>query len=190
MKIKEENVSAFVWILLAIILFLSSFFLIYANEVILEKNDKKTRIQKIIYYRKLYFWESLQKMENYRNSIVLESNDASAATKWVIRLIWILWLWFSLSLFMFQIFPDREKEILVKKSFLYSFIWVILFIILLKIYLFYLAWWFKFDFSWFYNRPWWNWLSFSDKFIIIFIIVLIFIWVWALYNKKQKKDEE
>lgn len=189
MKLQEEKVRSIVWIILAFLLFLSSLFIIYANETILDKNDNKTRIQKKIYYSKLYFWDYLEKISDYKNSIVIENKDSETMTKWIVRIISILWLWFASSLFLLQIFPEKEKEFLVKKSFLYSFWIVFLLVIILKIYLFYLSWWFNFDFSWFFKKPDWWWLSFFEKLFIILIIILVFIWVWVLYNKKEKKDE-
>lgn len=188
-NIPQEKISSLIWIILAILLFISSFFLIYSNEVILEKYDTKTKLSKNVYYSKFYFSKELKKTADYKNSVVTNSEESWLMVKWLLRVIWFLWVWFAFSLISFQIFKETEKDYLVKKSFIFAIIWWIIFIILLKIYIFYINWWFNINLSWM-SAKWQNWLSFLDKFYIISIIIIIFIFLWMLYNKIQNKSEE
>lgn len=187
-NIPEERVSFLVSIFLALILFISSLFLIYANEIILDKNEKKSQIQEKIYYNKFYFWDMVEKLSDYKNSIVIDSDDSENTSKWLARIIWFIWLWFSISLFMLQLLNwKKEKETIIKYSFFYTFVWLIIFIIFMKIYLFFLSGWFNLNFSKFFEK-WNNWLSYFDKSFIIFLIIALFMFVWMIYWKLNKKE--
>ena len=185
MKIPEEKVSSLVSVFIAILLFIGSFFVIYANEIILDKTEQKSKVETKMFYEKFYFWNAIESISNYKNSVI-QKNDDSTLVKWIIRLVWILWIGFAMSLFSIQIAKDKSKEDLVKKSFLFSAVWIIIFIILLKIYLFYLAWWFNIDLSFLTSKTVGT-LSVSEKILIILLIIIAFAWLWYFYNYQQKK---
>ncbi len=193
MSEKSESFSNLIWtlisIILAIFLFLSSFFIIYANEMMVEKSEKKTKAQIEKFYSEIFLWSYVKKAYDYRNSVVQAENwDGSA--KWIIRLFWMFWFGFSLTLFFIPVFPQEPKDKLSIKAFGIAAVWVPAFIIILRLYLFYLAWWFKMDFSWIMRKPGWTGLSFYEKFLIIFAIVLVFVLLWYLYYYLKKKQSE
>ena len=185
MKVPEEKVSSLVSVFIAILLFIGSFFVIYANEIILDKTEQKSKVETKMFYENFYFWNAIESISNYKNSVI-QKNDDSTLVKWIIRLVWILWIGFAMSLFSIQIAKDKSKEDLVKKSFLFSAVWIVIFIILLKIYLFYLAWWFNIDLSFLTSKTVGT-LSVSEKILIILLIIIAFAWLWYFYNYQQKK---
>lgn len=172
-------------IILSFFLLFVSFFVIYANEMIPEKNSK-TEIEKNIFYNEIFLWDYLKKTEDYKNSIM--ETQWEWWTKWIIRLFWIFCFWFALTLFFIPTFPNEEKDKLSVKAFILSVIVIPIFIILLKIYLFVLAWGFKFDFSFLTSKETWN-LSILDKVFIIFVIIFIFIVIWYLYYYQKNKQK-
>lgn len=188
---KEEKISSLVAFFLGIIFLICSFFLVYANEISLDKNAPKTRYEAQNYYSKFFLWEYLKKTADYKNSVLESENDSKSLINWVVRIIGIFGIWFAFSLFSIQIFKDSSKDMLVRKSFLYAFFLVLAMIIFLKVYIFYLNWGFNINlnFSWLSEKSH-NSFSFSEQFLIIFIILTVFILVWMLYNYKLKKAEE
>lgn len=186
MQIPQEKVNSLVSFLLSVVLFLSSVFLIYSNEIILEAEKNKKNFEKI-YYSKFYFWEYVEKFSNYKNEIITKKDDSKDFSKWWLRIVWFLALWFAFSLFMIQIFKEEEKDGLVKKAFFYSFLATLFFIIFLKIYIFFASWWFVFDFSKIFEK-WEKWLSLFEQIFIIFIIIFAFVLVGILYNNKINKE--
>lgn len=194
MSEQKENLVKILWsflsIVLSILLFFSAIFIIYANEMIIDKSSKMTNAQEKEYYNSVFLGEYLKKASDYKVSISVWANNHSwDFSKWWIRLFWILWFWLALSLFLFPTFSSEPKDKLSAKAFVASVVFVPTFIILIKIYLFYKAWWFAVDFSWFTDRSWW-WLSASDKFFILLFILLIFVALWLLYNHQQKEQEQ
>ena len=127
MKVPEEKVSSLVSVFIAILLFIGSFFVIYANEIILDKTEQKSKVETKMFYEKFYFWNAIESISNYKNSVI-QKNDDSTLVKWIIRLVWILWIGFAMSLFSIQIAKDKSKEDLVKKSFLFSAIYLLQFV--------------------------------------------------------------
>jgi|GEM_PF-2993096 hypothetical protein len=55
MKVPEEKVSSLVSVFIAILLFIGSFFVIYANEIILDKTEQKSKVETKMFYEKFYF---------------------------------------------------------------------------------------------------------------------------------------
>ena len=177
MSEQKENLVKILWsflsIVLSILLFFSAIFIIYANEMIIDKSSKMTNAQEREYYNSVFLGEYLKKASDYKVSISVWANNHSwDFSKWWIRL-----------------FSSEPKDKLSAKAFVASVVFVPTFIILIKIYLFYKAWWFAVDFSWFTDRSWW-WLSASDKFFILLFILLIFVALWLLYNHQQKEQEQ
>lgn len=191
-KENTESLSKLLWSLLSIILslflFFSAFFIIYANELSISKNSKKTEIQKIEFYDKVFLWDYLKNVSDYKDSILIGSDNSENMTTWIIRFLWTFWLGFALTLFFIPIFSSEPKDKLSVKAFIVSIIIVPIFIIFLKLYKFYLSWWFLFDFSWLLSKNWW--LSMLDKIFIIIVIIFIFVVLWLLYNYMKKKQDE
>lgn len=180
-------VLIFLSLILAIFLLISSFFIIYANEVIPGNSEKKTEIQKLILYKKVFLWPQIKSFSSYKNKILTTKDENSDfIIRWTIRIFWIFALWFALTLILIPVFPNEQKDILAIKSFKISFILIPIFIILTKIYLFFLNG--GFDIYWLFERK--NWLSIFDKIIILILIVFAFFIVWYIYNYKKKKEEE
>lgn len=180
-------VLIFLSLILAIFLLISSFFIIYANEVIPDNSEKKTEIQKLILYKKVFLWPQIKSFSSYKNKILTTKDENSDfIIRWTIRIFWIFALWFALTLILIPVFPNEQKDILAIKSFKISFILIPIFIILTKIYLFFLNGWF--DIYWLFERK--NWLSIFDKIIILIFIAFAFFIVWYIYNYKKKKEEE
>lgn len=187
---QKESFTKLLWtllsIILAIFLFLSSFFIIYANEMMIERNLKTTKNEVEYFYENIILWDYIKKTYDYKNSIVT-SKDSDNTLKWAIRLLATFWFWFSLTLFFIPVFPREPKDSLSIKAFYISIIWVPIFILFLKLYLFYIWWWFNFSIWWLTDKPWWNWLSVIDKAFIIIFIIFIFIILWFLYYQINKK---
>lgn len=194
MSDKKESVIKMLLVLLSLILSIfllfGSFFMIYSNEVIPDRSEKKTIRETSILYKKVFLWDYVKATASYKNKIVTSEDKSSEfLVKWVIRIFWIFSLGFALTLLLIPVFPNEEKDNLAVKSFKISLIVIPVFIILIKIYLFYLAWWF--NFSWLVEKEgsaWW--LSVIDKFFIIILIVLAFVAVWYIYYYKKKREEE
>lgn len=192
MSDKKENLMKMLLILLSLILSIfllfASFFIIYANEIIPDKSEKKTIRETSILYKKVFLWDYVKSIASYKNKIVTsEDKNSEIIVKWMIRIFWIFSLGFALTLLLIPVFPNEEKDSLAVKSFKISLVVIPIFIILIKIYLFYLSWWF--NISWLIEKGN-GWLSLIDKIFIIIFIILIFVVVWYIYYYKKKKEEE
>lgn len=180
----------FLSLVLALFLLFSSFFILYANEIIPDRSEKRTLLQNNILYKKTFLWKYVKQTASYKNRI-LTSEDKSSEfiVKWMIRIFWVLTLWFALTLFMIPTFPEEDKEKLATKSFKLALVIVPIFIIITKVYIFYLNWGFSFTLNWLFDK-WNSWLSLIDKIFIIILIIFAFVFVWYLYYYKKRKEEE